>query len=61
MLFKPEVRQMFSRFVNVTNVVVYTDGACTNNPGPTGAGACFFKKVQVDPNNEERLEYICHS
>jgi len=51
---------MLKKFANSTEVVVFTDGACTNNPGPTGSGACFFKKA-LDDNGIEKLEYICHS
>ena len=52
---------MLKKFASATNVVVYTDGACTDNPGPTGSGACFFSKSLEETNDQERLKYICHS
>ena len=29
--------------MNENTVAIFTDGSCTGNPGPTGAGAFIFK------------------
>ena len=33
-------------------VVVYVDGACTNNPGPAAGGACFYGKTVSQTENK---------
>ena len=41
---KSKLQHMQKKFKGVKQVVVFTDGACSNNPGNSGAGAVFFAK-----------------
>ena len=42
---KRKLEQMKSKFAAHNSVVVYIDGACTGNPGPSAAAACFFGRT----------------
>lgn len=41
---KRKLQQMQKQFAGNKQVVIFTDGACANNPGLAGASACFFAK-----------------
>ena len=36
------INNQIKKFPNDT-IVIFTDGSCANNPGPTGAGSLIFK------------------
>ena len=41
-LKKRNLEKMKKKFEGYNSLVIFIDGACTGNPGPAAASACFF-------------------
>ena len=58
---------MNTYFSKTNSMVVYIDGACTGNPGPSAGAAVFFRPNTADANVDlgtiefENLKYMCYS